>query len=238
MGQNFTPLVEEKQLVVVPLTSNQTEGPLSGYQCWISSSTPSSPRPAAKTDFLFLLVYAKTMWPFFLDFLAILQATGFFCSHWYFQHERMQQDFWGSLAMTVSSSPCHLPPFPLHHICPPFLTAAFISIARTNNFLQWGKMSAHLHLPPSIVTILCVWGLTLLHPCIFLVRVSSWNSSDGSDWVNLPGFSSHSCRISVWDEPPALWMSLAREGSTISHVLPAASDKDFMRASPSLWPGP
>lgn len=30
-GQSFTPPVEQKQLVVVPLISNQTRGPLSGY---------------------------------------------------------------------------------------------------------------------------------------------------------------------------------------------------------------
>lgn len=132
--------------------------------------------------------------------------------------------------MTVSSDPWYLPPFPppscLFICCPTFLTTSFISFARTRNFLQWGKISSILHLPPSTVTVLCVWGLTLLHPYISLLSVSSWNSVDSSNWMNLPGFLSHSCGISTWDQHPASCRSLAHEGSTIGHALPVADYKD------------
>lgn len=57
MGQNFTPPEEDKQLIVVPSTSNQTRGPLSGYWCWISRMTLHSLLiiPAMKT--LFSILY-------------------------------------------------------------------------------------------------------------------------------------------------------------------------------------
>jgi len=149
--------------------------------------------------------------------------------------------FWGALAMTAllfsqaSGISLH---FPLQSASSStFLIASFFCFARTSNFLQWGKIPAHLHLPPSIVTVSCVWGLTLLHRYHSLLSVSSWNSFDGKNWMNPPGFSSHPCGTSVWEQPPASCRSLAHECSTISHVLPVASDI-LEELSSSLWPGP
>lgn len=152
-----------------------------------------------------------------------LSLLGCLASHWIFllpvvlSRKRMQHAF-GELGTGCFLSPPAYPSIspPLHILSvvllPPIIPSAFfISLASTSNSLQWNKTPAHPHLPPSIL--LCVWGLTLLHPCISLLSVSGWNLFNGSSWMNILGFSPRSCEIAVYDQTPASCRFFSRQGT-------------------------
>lgn len=119
-------------------------------------------------DFIFLL-YARMMWPFFWNFLTILQATGFFSSHF---HMRGCSKMLGTLG-----NDCFLRPLAYPSISPSVMSPHLLSYFCDSFLFQLCKEKHHFAVgqntsPPSSYSLhsqSCVFEVSLfsipVSPC-------------------------------------------------------------------------